>query len=268
MTDPTSVSAHDPVRLAKRVVEQLHCSRREAELYIEGGWVLVDGLVVDEPQFMVQQQTVSLAADAELRPVEPATILLHTPVLTSSGPWPLSATSLVTPATRWGEDTSGLRTLKRHFARLRSPMPLEREASGLLVLTQDGRVERRLSEDAERIEQEYIVDVAGVLVEGGLERLNRGMRYQSQDHVPGKVQAPKKVQVPQKVQALQPCKVSWQNETRLRFAIKAVQPGQIGQMCAEVGLTVLALRRIRIGRIPLGRMPPGTWRYLPADERF
>jgi len=62
--------------------------------------------------------------------------------------------------------------------------------------------------------------------------------------------------------------VSWQNETRLRFAIKAMQPNQIAQMCTRVGLSVVGMKRIRIGRIPMGKLVPGQWRYLPAGERF
>ncbi len=249
MTD----AANAPMRLAKRVVEQLRCSRREAEWVIEGGWVRVDDEIVEQPQFMVQAQSVTIDPHAELRPSESATILLNMPASAGSGtepvnPWPISAAALVTPTSRWADDASGWRTLKRHFARLRSAMPLEPGASGLLVLTQDGRVERRLSEDAAYIEQEYIVEVSGTMIDGGLQRLNRGMPAQGGAELA--------------------CKVSWQNETRLRFAIKPVRPGQIRGMCAEVGLVVVASKRIRIGRIPLGRMPPGEWRYLPTSERF
>jgi len=127
-------------------------------------------------------------------------------------------------------------------------MPLDDDASGLVVLSQDGRVWRRLSEDADSIEQEFIVDVQGELAPYGLARLCDGLLYQGR--------------------ALPPRKASWQNEDRLRFAIKAVRPGQLRDMCAQVGLQALAIRRIRIGRVPLSKMPPGQWRYLPVGERF
>ena len=67
---------------------------------------------------------------------------------------------------------------------------------------------------------------------------------------------------------LAPCKVSWQNETRLRFAIKNLQGGQLRHMCAQVGLQVVSSRRLRVGRVPLSKMPVGQWRYLPVTERF
>ena len=66
-------------RLAKRVAALVPCSRREAEQYITGGWVRVDGRVVEEPQSRVQQQVVTLDRDASLMDATPPTLLLHKP---------------------------------------------------------------------------------------------------------------------------------------------------------------------------------------------
>ena len=238
----------DPVRLARRVIEQTGCSRREAEQYIEGGWVVVDGQVVDEPQFKVLDQRVELDANAQLGPIEPATILLHKPVGFDAGDGAKPALTLVTSAKRSADDTTGIRTLRRHFARLVPVMPLERNASGLQVFTQDGRLLRRMADGGDRIEQEIIVEVSGEIAPYGLRRLCHGLSFNGR--------------------ALPPCKVSWQNETRLRFALKGAQSGQIASVCAEVGLEVVAIKRIRIGRVPLTKMAVGEWRYLPASERF
>ena len=238
----------DPVRLAKRVADLARCSRAEAEQYIQGGWVTVDGQVVEAPQQLVSSETVEIDPDANLQASEPATILLHKPPGLDAIAGRKPAAALVTSATRWLDDPSGIRPLQRHFLRLTPLVPLDPEASGLMVLTQDDRVWRRLTEDGDRIEQEFIVEVAGDIAPYGLRRLNHGLGYHGRQ--------------------LPPCKVSWQNEIRLRFAIKAAQPGQLRDMCAQVGLDVVAIRRIRIGRIPLGKLPVGHWRYLPAGERF
>lgn len=238
----------EPVRLAKRVADLAHCSRAEAEHYILGGWVSVDGQVVETPQSLVSTEVVEIDPDARIEAPEPATILLHKPAGFDAIDGRKRCAALVTPETRWTGDTSGIRLLKRHFVRLTPLMPLDRDASGLMVLTQDGRVWRRLTEDGAQIEQEFVVEVSGDIAPYGLARLNHGLSYQGR--------------------ALPPCKVSWQNEIRLRFAIKAVQPGQLRDMCAQVGLDVVAIRRIRIGKIPLAKMPEGEWRYLPVGERF
>jgi len=238
---------NEPIRLSRRLIQLIHCSRSDAEKYIEGGWVLVDGEVVDRPQFKVLAQKVELHADATLAPCPPATILFHLPV-GFDVERPTAALPLITPETRTQDDTSGIRTLKRHFARLKPTAPLEAGATGLMVFTQDGRVVRRLVEDANKNEQEYIVEVSGEISPNGLEQLNRTMKLDGW--------------------RLPAAKVSWQNETRLRFALKNVRPGQIVFMCQSVGLTVEAMVRIRIGRVPMAKLPPGQWRYLPTGVLF
>jgi 23S rRNA pseudouridine2604 synthase len=234
----------EPVRLDRRVAEIARCSRSEATQYIENGWVSVDGEIVEEPQFMVAAQAVTVDPAARPEAIEPATMLLHKPVDQDFN----SAAALVTPATQAEGDVSGVRPLKRHFQHLSPLMPLDADASGLVVVSQDGRVGRRLSEDYAQIEQEFLIEVRGATGPYTLGRLSRGLSYQGR--------------------ALPPCKVSWQNEVRLRFAIKDVQPGQLRHMCSEVGLEVIAIRRLRIGRVSLGKMPVGEWRYLPVGERF
>lgn len=234
----------EPVRLAKRLIELVSCSRREAELYIAGGWVMVDGQVVEEPQFMVSDQHVELHPDADLIPVEPATILFHQPPAADPDTNPVQ----ICADTRSDDDNSGIHLLKQHFFRLTPCTPLERNASGLAVFTQDFRVSRKLTDEAATIEQEYIVEVAGELAPDGLKLLNHGLKFNGKP--------------------LPPIKVSWQNETRLRFALKGVIPGQIAHMCQKVGLQVLSMKRIRIGRVAMAKLQPGFWRYLMPHERF
>jgi 23S rRNA pseudouridine2604 synthase len=210
--------------------------------------VSVDGRVVEDPAYPVSTEAVTLDPAAQLETVEPATVLLHKPVGHDAIKGSKPAAGLVQPATRWPDDPSGVRLLDRHFHRLTPLVPLDADASGLIVLTQDGRVWRRLTEDRDEIEQEFVVEVGGRIVPYGLAKLNQGLQYRGRP--------------------LRPCKVSWQNEFRLRFALKGVQGGQLRNMCAQVGLDVVAIRRIRIGKVALAKMPVGMWRYLPVGERF
>jgi 23S rRNA pseudouridine2604 synthase len=235
-----------PIRLAKRLVELVSCSRREAELFIAGGWVSVDGVVVEEPQFLIGEQAVELHPDATLVPIEPATILFHQAAGADRSV--TAAQPLINAESRAVDDVSGIHFLKQHFFHLTQCTPLERNASGLLVLTQDWRVSRKLFDDAATIEQEYVVEVAGELSADGLKFLNHGLKFNGR--------------------ALAPIKVSWQNETRLRFALKGVIPGQIAHACKSVGLQIVAMKRIRIGRMAMAKLPLGQWRYLMTDERF
>jgi len=238
----------DSMRLDKRLAQLIHCSRGEAQKYIKGGWVLVDGEVVDRPAFSVQEQKVELHTDATLEAVEPVTFLLHYPVGFDVNASPTAPIELITAATRTPDDSYGIAIHKSHFSKLKATAPLEQGATGLLVFTNDWQVERRLIEDADKNEQEYIVEVNGDINADVLKKLNQPMK--------------------QGIWPLPETKVSMQSETRLRFALKYVRPGQIEYMCQHVGLKVAAMRRIRIGRVSMGKLPLGQWRYLPKGMAF
>jgi len=232
MSAPTP---EDGIRLAKRVAEVAACSRADAERYIAGGWVSVDGVVAEDPATRVtpEQQVVMLPGATPVEP-EPVTILLHKPagMELDEAMASIGADSLV------HETGFGKPFLRRHLFKLALAAPLETMASGLVVYSQDWRVMRKLVEDAPRNEAEYVVEVDGQIAQGGLDKLGRMF------------------------------KASWQSEQRLRIAGKNIQRGQIERLCRDVGLEVRALRRLRIGRISMGALPPGGWRYLRDIERF
>ncbi|MDP2228905.1 MAG: RNA pseudouridine synthase [Moraxellaceae bacterium] len=243
------IAMTEPIRLSRRVTEQFACSRREAELYIEGGWVTVDGVVVEAPQHMVSTETVALLPGARPEPLPPVTVLLHKPAgIDDDRDGAQPAQALLRADTRSASDRSGLRLLQRHLQRLRTTVPLETAASGLLVFTQDIGVWRRLVEEGDRLEHEVIVTVAEAVTPDMLARLNQRMTHGGF--------------------ALPAAKVSLQSEQRLRFALKGAAPGQIAWMCEETGLTVTAMKRLRLGALPLAALAPGEWRFLAAGERF
>lgn len=234
----------EAIRLAKRVADMLGCSRREAELYIEGGWVTVDGAAVEAPQARVAPaQEVELLPGAKPEPIEPATLVLHKPPgYATDGPGKPAA-SLLTAQARSPADRTGLRILQRHFRQLECAAPLETAASGLVVFTQDARVLRKLVEDAVYVEHEMMVDVRDAVSPETLRSLNRPN---------GKVS------------------VSRQQDgvTGLRFAVKGLRPGRLAQVCDEAGLTILSIKRQRLGSVGLAGLREGQWRYLAKDERF
>jgi 23S rRNA pseudouridine2604 synthase len=231
------------IRLAKRVAALVACSRAEAERYIAGGWVSVDGAVVEDPATRVTgAQAVALLPGATAVEPVPVTILLHKPA--GMGADVDDALGLLAPDRLEGRG----HFLKRHLSKLTLATPLDIKASGLVVYTQDFHLGRKLLDDADRFEQEHVVEVAGQIREGGLALLNNCLTFNGRP-------------VP-------PLKVSWQSEARLRFAGKGVRPGQIEYMCRAVGLSVVAIKRLRIGRVPLAGLPEGHWRYLGEFERF
>ncbi|MDP3618523.1 MAG: RNA pseudouridine synthase [Ramlibacter sp.] len=235
----------EAIRLAKRVAAQMQCSRREAELYIEGGWVRVDGKRVDEPQERVMpHQQVEIASGAKPELPEPVTLIVHK----AAGVPYLEAPSLLSQQNHANPEGAGRNLTKRDFDKLESLMEMPAMAQGLAVYSQDFRIVRKLTEDAAVIEQEIIAEVSGKIAEGGLERLCHGLSVQGRP--------------------LPPIKVSWQNETKLRFAMKGIRPSQISWMCGQVGLKLVSLKRLRIGRVPMAGLAAGQWRFLEAGARF
>jgi 23S rRNA pseudouridine2604 synthase len=234
----------ETVRLAKRVVEIAACSRSEAVQYIEGGWVSVDDVVVEEPGLRVlPTQQVTLSPKASLVQMDPATILLNKP----AGMTLDAAYASISAATLFAEDRSGRRFLRSHLRNMESTDAFEVAASGLVVFTQDPGVARKIIEESNTLEHEFIVEVRGTIVPDGLEKLNRSPKFNGKPMM---------------------AKVSWQNEKRLRFAIKGPQAGQIVAMCELVGLQVVDMRLIRLGRVAMSSLPVGQWRYLLGYERF
>ena len=228
------------------------CSRREADSYIERGWVLVDGEPVTELGTKIHpSQRITLTRAAATEQTARVTMLLNKPIGYVSGqpePGYKPAVSLITSASRWPEDRARMRFQPAHLKGLAPAGRLDIDSQGLLVLTQDGRIARQLIGEHSTIEKEYLVRVQGRLSERALALLNHGL---SLDGV-----------------ALKPAQVSWQNRDQLRFVLREGKKRQIRRMCELVGLTVAGLKRVRIGAVRLGELPVGQWRYLRPDERF
>jgi len=237
----------EPIRLDKRLVELFHCSRGEALKYIQGGWVRVDGEVEERPQFKVLGQKIELDANASLEPIEPVTLLLNLPEGFDTSDSSLSL-QLITPESHIENDYSGIHLLKNHFFNLKSTAPLQKGASGLLVFTKDRRVVRVLVEDNKKKEEEYIVEVDDDINPDVLEQLNTYVNVN--------------------VWSRPKFKVSKQSEKRLRFVIEYEHPDQIESMCKSVGLSIVSMKRIRIGRVSMAKLPPGQWRYMATNALF
>jgi 23S rRNA pseudouridine2604 synthase len=228
------------------------CSRREAEEWIVRGWVKVDGVVVDTLGVRVAPQArIEVDQAARAHQGTQVTILLHKPVGYVSGQAEDGyepAVVLIRPENRWSEDPSPLRFDPAHLRGLAPAGRLDIDSTGLLVFTQDGRVAKQLIGQDSSVEKEYLVRVEGRLDEAGLQRLRHGL---SLDGV-----------------KLKPAQVSWQNADQLRFVLREGRKRQIRRMCEMVGLFVTGLKRVRSGRVRLGGLPPGKWRYLRHDEAF
>ena len=242
----------EPVRLAKRLAEQLKCSRSQAEQYIEGGWVRVNGVVQESPQHRVSDERIEVDKNASLLESLPMTILLHKPPGYTWDEDKQSAVQLLVSANRSKADSSGVRLLQRHLKAQACITPIESGASGLVVFSQDFRIQRKLWDDANTTENEMIVDVRGAVSDEVLQALNRPFMRRDRLVIHAKVALSK----------------ANDQITGLRFAAKGAEPGRIAVFCEHHGLQVVGMKRIRVGRVPLADLPLGQWRFLQGHERF
>jgi 23S rRNA pseudouridine2604 synthase len=249
------------VRLSKRMSELGMASRREADEWIEKGWVRVDDQIVKELGSRVQpDQRITIDARAKFAQAQKVTVIINKPIGYVSGQAEDGyepAMVLVLPENQWREDHSGTRFLREHLRSLVPAGRLDIDSIGLLVLTQDGRVAKQLIGEDSAIEKEYLVRVAGPsgngpasreLSEEGLALLRHGLELDGEP--------------------LKPATVEWLNDDQLRFVLQEGKKRQIRRMCEAVGLKVIGLKRVRIGSVMLGDLPVGQWRYLRGDEGF
>ncbi|MCA6217694.1 rRNA pseudouridine synthase [Ideonella sp. B7] len=243
------------LRLSKLMTERGLASRREADEWIEAGWVKVNGQMATLGQRVTPEVQIDIDPAAHQQQARRVTILLHKPIGYVSGQAEDGyepASVLVTPEHHWAEDPSRKPYHPGHARGLAPAGRLDIDSTGLLVLTQDGRIAKHLIGHESEVEKEYLVRVQytrpGQLPEADLQLLNHGLEL---DGV-----------------TLQPAKVSWANEDQLRFVLREGRKRQIRRMCELVGLKVVGLKRVRIGSVVLGKLPAGQWRYLRDDERF
>jgi len=288
------------LRLNKRMAELGLASRREADEWIGKGWVKVNGRVAEMGMQVTPDVKIEIDKQAKGAQAKQVTVLINKPLGLVSGQAEdghQPAITLVQPQNRWAEDNA---RFFFHPSQLKSLVPagrLDIDSTGLLVLTQDGRVARQLIGEDATMEKEYLVRVIYTGVENTLAATSAAATYAARPAARAALPAGATQQlsriddddpVSQDVQAvfpaaklallrqglsldgqkLKPALVEWQNPEQLRFVLTEGKKRQIRRMCEQVGLKVVGLKRVRIGRVMLGNLPVGQWRYLAPHEQF
>lgn len=241
----------EKIRISKLMAQQGLCSRREADAYLAQGLVRVDGQLVGVGDKALPTQRIVLDRRAQARQSSLVTILIHKPIGLVSGQAEggyRPAVTLVVPQNQSRQDRSGIVFRPEHLRGLAVAGRLDIDSTGLLVLTQDGRMAKHLIGQDSDVEKEYLVRVKGRLSNEDLQRLRHGLSLDGKN--------------------LKPAQVNWQNDDQLRFVLTEGRKRQIRRMCELVGLKVVGLKRVRIGHLRLGALEVGRWRYLGADERI
>ena len=288
-SNTAAIGPNGTVRLNKRMAELGLASRREADDWIAKGWVKVDGRVAEMGMQVKPGVRIEIDQQAQGQQAKQVTILINKPLGLVSGQAEdghQPAITLVQPQNRWKDDNA---RFFFHGSQLKSLVPagrLDIDSTGLLVLTQDGRIARQLIGEDSVMEKEYLVRVvytgqinaaagtsAAATYPGVVTQLSR---IDDDDPVSADVESvfPKdklallRHGLSLDNQPLKPAKVEWQNPEQLRFVLTEGKKRQIRRMCELVGLKVVGLKRVRVGRVMLGNLPVGQWRYLLPHEKF
>ncbi|MEC8313489.1 MAG: pseudouridine synthase [Verrucomicrobiota bacterium] len=239
-------------RLSKIMALRGLCSRREADIFIEKGFVTVNGNVVSVLGSKVPiDSEIKLSDEAIILQDSSITNLLNKPIGFVSGQPEDNykpAISLIKKNNRWNRCKMREPNKLKNIHKLAPAGRLDIDSTGLLVFTQDGRIARSLIGDDSSIEKEYLVRINGTINKNGLKMLNYGLS------IDGK--------------KLKKASVTWLNKNQLKFILKEGKKRQIRRMCEMVGLKVIGLKRVRIGKIMLEDLPIGKWRYLSNNEFF
>jgi len=244
MTPTKTGQETEGIRLSKRVADILKCSRSEAEQVIVGGWVKVNEVVVDEPAHRVSQENIEIHSTAQRGKVPLLTVILHK--ASGQSCLPKSRTNIwqsLTPELRSKQDRSGISLTPRLQKFLQCATALEDAASGLVVLSEDPSMLRKLQDERTPCEHEMLAEVQGAVSPDQLH-----------DMCPTGLKTSISSENPEK--------------TGLRMAFKGYQPGYAAGVIENTGLRLIGLKRVRMGRVLMAPLAAGQWRALMPYERF
>lgn len=224
-----------PVRLQKWLAAAGVCSRRRGEALIQEGRVAVNGRVTTQLGVKIDPAVDRVAVDGV--PVTaageaPVYIIVHKPA------------GVVTSCDQ--EGVAVVTDLVDCDARVYPVGRLDKDSTGLVLLTNDGRLHHGLLHPSFDHEKVYEVTVARPLPEGALRRMAEGM--------------------PMMGTRTRPARVRRASSRRFQITLKEGKNRQIRRMVRKVGNHVVALKRIRLATLRLGSLKPGQWRHLTPRE--
>ena len=223
------------MRLQKYLSEAGICSRRKGEEYIKAGLVRVNSRIVIELGTKVNPEKDRVEFDGKIIALtsEPIYIALNKPK------------GYVTSCSHPGEKI--VLDLIDIPQRIYPIGRLDKDSTGLLILTNDGTLHHMLSHPSFDHEKEYDVTVSRPITVGSLKNIAKGL--------------------PMMGTKTRPAETNRISSRRFRIVLKEGRNRQIRRMVRKVGNHVIRLKRIRVSKIKLGRLAEGNWRNLTEKEK-
>jgi 23S rRNA pseudouridine2605 synthase len=234
---PTSGASN--FRLNQAIAKSGMYSRRQADLLIEAGRVCVNGKTVTDFSTTVDPQTDTVSVDGKLLDIRPFVyVAMYKP------------RGLVTTCADEKGRRSVIDLLPGRLRHLRPVGRLDMNSEGLLIFTNDGDLTQRVAHPAHHLPKRYRVTVKGQIEDSHLKVLAGGMVLSDGPTQPARVVLIERTPA----------------ASTFEIVIREGRNRQIRRMCAQLGYQVSRLVRLAIGRLQLGEMRPGAWRYLTALE--
>lgn len=221
----------DPVRVNKYLANRGDCSRREADQWIENGWVFVNGVCLKEQGVKINpgQDQVEVR-----KPVGSAKryYLLNKPAGYLSTVGEQEGPSLL----RLIPEPSGLFPIGR----------LDKDSEGLILITDDRTLQKNIIGEASLVEKEYEVELRDELSQGAQRTIEQGLLLNGK--------------------RLRPCHIHPLSTTRCSIVLTEGRNRQVRRVFERVGNLVISLKRVRIGGLLLGELNTGGFRTLSRHE--
>lgn len=225
----------NPMRLNKYLANLGYASRREADRWIQAGWVKINGEIINNPATRILPDSSEVELDPQARNMQEnrITIKVHKPagVVVSAQPKEGSTIYELT-----ADAPKGLFPIGR----------IDKDSSGLILMTNDSTLTKRIIGKENSVEKEYYVKTEQPIQDGALQKLRDGLPMMGTRTLPAKV---KRV-----------------GAGAFHIIIREGKNRQIRRMCQKVGHKVKLLKRIRIGNILLGKLKPGEWASVTPEE--
>jgi len=221
------------VRINKYLAQAGICSRREADRFVAGGQVKINGKVAKPGDQVAEGDEVRVFGKPVRQAPKKMYIALNKPV------------GYITTTDKKSKDNV-FDLLKDIKERLFPIGRLDVESSGLLLFTNDGALANQLMHPRYEHEKEYEVHVRKTLTDQQLEKLANGIKLEDGITLPAKVRRI--------------------DEKRFSIILKEGRNRQIRRMCEEIGQPINTLKRVRIKHVRLDEIKLGTWRHLTEEE--
>ena len=231
----------EEIRLNKYLSEMGICSRREADRLIEAGKVLVDGQtapmgmkITPDQKVVCDGKTVGMVENGRRKKPKPVLLMVNKP-------------RGIVSTTSDKDRAMNIVELVKYPERVYPVGRLDKDSTGLLLLTNDGELVNKIMRAGNYHEKEYLVSVNKPVTEEFCRKMSRGVAILDT--------------------VTRPCKVEKTGEKSFRIILTQGLNRQIRRMCETLGYRVMTLQRVRIMNIRLGSLKEGTWRNIEGEER-